>query len=1211
MKDNKLKSIEKDYIKANKDSQTLGQIAEYLKCDKSLVEDYIDSLKGGKSKKNKSSQSLGEVYNTKKQKEESKTSTNNISDGEKLHIWQRIKVVPYNLQKLDYYIAIGMFLATFILYIRTLTPSLSSGDNGELTTASYFLGVAHAPGYPLYVFLTKIFTYIPFGNVAYRANLFSAFSAAAAIFFVYMIFVKILGHNRVVVKGFNPSIHLPAMFTSFMFACADNMWAQAVIAETYALNILQVAILLFILLLWFEAVWNNAGDEYSYFGTKYLMAFGFVYGLAFGNQHIILPFGIAPLIFVLVVLVLVNKHRRVKYFEVSFLSVLIFTSFIVIGGFSYLRFIMSFQSTLFFHYSIPRDTSFFEIIFAPLKNPDLFMDIIKALGDKTFLSDHQKMAMLYDPIYPNLYKGMFMIFWPSFFMVVWFLVYKYILQKTDKFGKDHDYISSITIVYYQMLFAFLLGALVYMYMPIRARAMPPLNWGQLNEPSGWENLSYFFNMLHRKQYGNAGADVAPEFLLHFEQVVALFRIYRTQFTLVALLLLIPGLIQIFRKNKPIATFSIICFFMYTVPLTIYVNPPANDRSMAIFDVFFLPGTLYYAIVLLFGVQFYIEYVNKNFKNFMPNRNFDCPNEDKWYKRIATSQYVSIALVLAIMMVTFTTNFRRNNESNNWSNHDYSYNMMNTLPPNAILATEGGDNQVFGLAYYTMVERMRPDIKVYDQKGNVFERIYGNLMKVNYTWIDDISDEVDKTFIESGRPYYTTWKRDRLGKIGDYYFKKYGLLYRVQPIRYALVDELSLLQTMTIGECQALASSLLQRGYSYANLSRDINMLVEGKLVSVELEKPLYEANDSISFVAMYKQPYENLKTSEDYWNMYTIRGENSERVNWDYLTREIFVNYASSKIEEYNDQINNYYVLLSRDVNESQVSEITRNIDILEERRALQFDTMEYLGRDMPYVYYRLASEQSDRGNYDAAIERYRDMLKSDPHAYQAYINIAFSYEFIARSDDTSVSDELRYLNMAIEELEKAREIFFRGKGTTESSLQNNSSYQQILSLIDRMEAQKAMPRSRVELIGQQAAIDGNVEGYIYYSQVLMQRHEMEKSEYALLKALEIGSTDEAVMKIIDMQLGNIYANSQRFGMARDIYVKYLNEYTIEGIISITMLAQMAESIGDLNEAYRLYSTAVSKFSELSSNADIAQYYNFALSRASGIGNYLKQIGEF
>ena len=52
-----------------------------------------------------------------------------------------------------------------------------------------------------------------------------------------------------------------------------------------------------------------------------------------------------------------------------------------------------------------------------------------------------------------------------------------------------------------MLLMLAVGVIIYAYMPIRARALPPLNWGQLNEPSGWENLSYLFSMIHRKQYG--------------------------------------------------------------------------------------------------------------------------------------------------------------------------------------------------------------------------------------------------------------------------------------------------------------------------------------------------------------------------------------------------------------------------------------------------------------------------------------------------------------------------------------------------------------------------------------------------------------------------------------------------------------------------------------------------------------------------------------
>ena len=44
-------------------------------------------------------------------------------------------------------------LVTFWIYVKTLAPTVSFFDSGELISAAYTLGVAHPPGYPLYVLL--------------------------------------------------------------------------------------------------------------------------------------------------------------------------------------------------------------------------------------------------------------------------------------------------------------------------------------------------------------------------------------------------------------------------------------------------------------------------------------------------------------------------------------------------------------------------------------------------------------------------------------------------------------------------------------------------------------------------------------------------------------------------------------------------------------------------------------------------------------------------------------------------------------------------------------------------------------------------------------------------------------------------------------------------------------------------------------------------
>ncbi len=77
-----------------------------------------------------------------------------------------------------YLIAGGLFIASFLLYLSTLAPSVVTifDDSLEFQLVTYQLGIAHPTGYPLYTLLGKLFTLIvPAGNIAYRVNLMSAF----------------------------------------------------------------------------------------------------------------------------------------------------------------------------------------------------------------------------------------------------------------------------------------------------------------------------------------------------------------------------------------------------------------------------------------------------------------------------------------------------------------------------------------------------------------------------------------------------------------------------------------------------------------------------------------------------------------------------------------------------------------------------------------------------------------------------------------------------------------------------------------------------------------------------------------------------------------------------------------------------------------------------------------------------------------------------
>jgi len=74
-----------------------------------------------------------------------------------------------------------VFLVLLGFYIYGASPSISTGDSAELATAAVSLGIAHSPGYPLYVLAGKMFTgLLPWGHPAYVMNLFSGFSTALA-----------------------------------------------------------------------------------------------------------------------------------------------------------------------------------------------------------------------------------------------------------------------------------------------------------------------------------------------------------------------------------------------------------------------------------------------------------------------------------------------------------------------------------------------------------------------------------------------------------------------------------------------------------------------------------------------------------------------------------------------------------------------------------------------------------------------------------------------------------------------------------------------------------------------------------------------------------------------------------------------------------------------------------------------------------------------
>jgi len=146
--------------------------------------------------------------------------------------------VTTTLTVMDIALSIAIGALAFALYVRTLFPSVVGGDSAEFQVLAYQVGIAHCPGYPVYLLLAKLFTFIPVGDIAYRVNLFSGFMAALAVSGSYLVAV-LLTHNRTA-----------SLLGAALLAISTTFWSHAVITEVYTAGAAFVAPIFIGLLLW-------------------------------------------------------------------------------------------------------------------------------------------------------------------------------------------------------------------------------------------------------------------------------------------------------------------------------------------------------------------------------------------------------------------------------------------------------------------------------------------------------------------------------------------------------------------------------------------------------------------------------------------------------------------------------------------------------------------------------------------------------------------------------------------------------------------------------------------------------------------------------------------------------------------------------------------------------------------------------------------------
>jgi hypothetical protein len=193
-----------------------------------------------------------------------------------------------------------------------------------LIVVAHGLGIAHPPGFPLWIILAHLASLVPLGNVALRINFASALFAALASAMLTLVVAELLIASSYLAaprrkgKGAQRNkktashaawegkdrqsgvgrllVLAPAVGAGLLMGFSRTLWSYATIAEVYTLNTLLICVIFFLMLRWRRGIiadrkrvgapvdgWHGPADTAH---DVFLYAAALVFGLALGVHHV-------------------------------------------------------------------------------------------------------------------------------------------------------------------------------------------------------------------------------------------------------------------------------------------------------------------------------------------------------------------------------------------------------------------------------------------------------------------------------------------------------------------------------------------------------------------------------------------------------------------------------------------------------------------------------------------------------------------------------------------------------------------------------------------------------------------------------------------------------------------------------------------------------------------------------------------------------------
>ncbi len=582
--------------------------------------------------------------------------------------------------------ASAVFVVSLLVYLSTVAPTTSFWDCGEFIACSYILGVPHPPGAPLYILLGRVFTMIPealIKDVGLRVNIMSPLVSAFTAMLTYLIIVRLVLIWKEAPRTWMDKLGVygAGVIGALAFAFSDSQWFNSVEAEVYAGSMFFTAIVIWLILKWMDYADTSQSD-------RYILIIFYLMGLAIGVHLLNL---LALPVIAMIIFARRYQAKKEDFFQEFLLMMLMAGVGLACVG--------------LFNSGVVRGFP------ALLKNP----------GWEALLG----------------------------VMVVLFGVALWAIRNKRRLAAL-VFMSAILVV---------VGYSTYTAIFIRSTLDPKIDE---NNPDSPDRLVSYLN---REQYGDWSIAQRSAPLWEYQIKKMYVRYFGWQFigkgtTLdeqgrivetitprgllgLPFLLGVIGMVYHFKRDWRRAWPILVLFVITGFAIIIYLNQPdpqPRERDYSYTGSFFA-FALWIGIGLT-AIMDFVQHLLARAGAVKPAGRMAVDRAGELVNSSSTNQKVNNIFATAVAGLVLTAvpvrmlvfNYESHDRTGNYVAHDYSYNILESCAPNAIVFTNG-DNDTFPLWFLQYVKNIRPDIRVV------------NLSLLNTNWyIKQLRDDEPKIAI---------------------------------------------------------------------------------------------------------------------------------------------------------------------------------------------------------------------------------------------------------------------------------------------------------------------------------------------------------------------------------------------------------------------------------------------------------------------------------